>query len=122
MWTYQITDGVHAKDSFIFLQLWALGRTARPENLKGEPQLAPSPIKLSTAPKDQPNPQEMTIEQIKEFVGLYAHAAKQAIAAGLEHAEMAVHMAQLVSSLWLIFCGYVCTCYRRPRFPCHTSY
>ena len=32
----QVTDAVHAKGSFIFLQLWALGRVASPRILKEE--------------------------------------------------------------------------------------
>lgn len=32
----EITDAVHAKGSFIYVQLWALGRTAQPDVLKEE--------------------------------------------------------------------------------------
>lgn len=32
----QVTDAVHDKGSYIYLQLWALGRAATPEVLKGE--------------------------------------------------------------------------------------
>ena len=60
----QIVDAVHAKGSFIYLQIAALGRAARPELLHNEnpafPHVAPSPIPLSSNPSDIP--QEMTQE------------------------------------------------------------
>ena len=60
--TRQVTDAVHAKGSFIFVQLWALGRTADPEQLKSEdpnlPFVAPSPIPLSA----KPTPRALTVE------------------------------------------------------------
>ena len=49
-----MTDAVHAEGSFIFLQLWALGRQADPNQLKSEdpdlPYVAPSAVKLSNYP------------------------------------------------------------------------
>lgn len=32
----KVTDAVHKKESFIYMQLWALGRTASAQNLKEE--------------------------------------------------------------------------------------
>ncbi|KAH6910508.1 NADH:flavin oxidoreductase/NADH oxidase [Coprinopsis sp. MPI-PUGE-AT-0042] len=84
----EITDAVHAKGSCIFVQLWALGRAARLENLRGNPFIAPSPIKLSTASPETPEPREMTVDEIKEYVGLYTTAAKQAVAAGFDGVEI----------------------------------
>ncbi|TFY81656.1 hypothetical protein EWM64_g2354 [Hericium alpestre] len=46
----KIVDAVHARGSFIFLQLWALGRAGDPALLTSEgnyPYVAPSPINLS---------------------------------------------------------------------------
>lgn len=46
--TLQIVDAIHARGSFVFLQLWALGRAALPEVLQEEgphPYVAPSDIK-----------------------------------------------------------------------------
>lgn len=46
----QVVDAVHARGSFIYLQLWALGRAADVEQLKAEnpdfPHIAPSAIPL----------------------------------------------------------------------------
>ena len=49
---------MHAKGSHIYLQLWALGRAARPDTLHQEfpdaPYVAPSAIALSTQPDAVP--------------------------------------------------------------------
>ncbi|ORY70232.1 AtrD, ABC-transporter [Pseudomassariella vexata] len=47
---------------------------------------------------------------------LFMSTLSQAIAAGIEHAETAVNMAQLVSSLWLIFCGVLVPPSQLPGF------
>jgi len=94
-----ITDAVHAKGSFIFLQLWALGRTATPEILKQEggfDLVAASPIPLVTDKSYVPGaeghapviPRELTVAEIKEYVQLYATAAKNAIQAGFDGVEL----------------------------------
>ncbi|KAK7008408.1 putative inactive dehydrogenase EasA [Favolaschia claudopus] len=85
----EVTDVVHAKGSFIFLQLWALGRAADYQQLRSEdpslPHVAPSNIPLPghTGPL-----REMTVPEIKEYVGLYAQAAKNAIEAGFDGVEV----------------------------------
>ncbi|RPD53056.1 NADH:flavin oxidoreductase/NADH oxidase [Lentinus tigrinus ALCF2SS1-7] len=86
----KVTDAVHAKDSFIYSQLWALGRAARPELLQKEypdaPYVSASPIPLSERPNDIPR--ELTKDEIKEYVGWYADAAKNAIKAGFDGVEI----------------------------------
>jgi NADPH2 dehydrogenase len=85
----QITTAVHANNSFIFLQLWALGRTANPSVLSEEslPYVAPSPIGLSSHPEVAPR--EVTKEEIKEYIQLYAQAAKNAVnEAGFDGVEI----------------------------------
>ncbi|KAK4183910.1 ABC transporter CDR4 [Podospora australis] len=47
---------------------------------------------------------------------VFMSTLSQAIAAGIEHAETAVQMAQLVSSLWLIFCGVLVPPHEFARF------
>lgn len=77
----QVVEGVHANGSYIFLQLWALGRTA---NLKGYvgaedphlPFVSASDIPLKGT-EEKPRP--LTIPEIKEYVELYAEAAKNAV-------------------------------------------
>jgi NADPH2 dehydrogenase len=75
----RVTDAVHANGSFIFAQLWAMGRAADPEVLKkesGSLLMAPSAIGMS---KDAPIPQEMKEEDIAKFIQDYAQAARNAV-------------------------------------------
>lgn len=49
----QVVDAVHAKGSFIYLQLWALGRAATPDVLDAEgpyPYVSASDVKLDDKP------------------------------------------------------------------------
>lgn len=85
-----VTDAVHAKKCFIFLQLWALGRRADPEVLKKE-EGGPYPlVSASTVPATEggPIPHALTGEEIQHFVDDYASAAKNAIAAGFDGVEI----------------------------------
>jgi 2,4-dienoyl-CoA reductase-like NADH-dependent reductase (Old Yellow Enzyme family) len=85
--TTKITDSVHANGSHMFLQLWALGRTADPAVLKQEggfDLVAPSAISF-----DNNNvPRELTVAEIKEYVQLYSKAASNAIKAGFDGVEI----------------------------------
>jgi NADPH2 dehydrogenase len=71
----KITDAVHEKKSFIYLQLWALGRVANKEFLaaKGIPLKSASAIAVDS---DHAEPEEMTQDDIKAAVAAYAQAAK----------------------------------------------
>ncbi|RDB22050.1 putative inactive dehydrogenase EasA [Hypsizygus marmoreus] len=82
---------IHENGSFIFLQLWAHGQAAQPDVLTSEdPPLsivAPSPIPFSSQPT--PDPRELTIAEIHEYMRLYAQAAKNAIhGAGFDGIEV----------------------------------
>ncbi|KAL2070908.1 hypothetical protein VTL71DRAFT_13934 [Oculimacula yallundae] len=84
-----VTKAVHAKGSFIYLQLWALGRAAYEGQLKKE--LGPD-AKVQSA-SDIPfeggaKPTALTEAEIKEYIGLYAQAAKNAITAGFDGVEI----------------------------------
>jgi len=83
----KITDAIHANKSFVFMQLWALGRSARPSVLESEgfPFVSASPIALD--PKSG-TPRELTITEIEEYVQLYAQAATNAIEAGFDGVEV----------------------------------
>jgi NADPH2 dehydrogenase len=86
----KITDAVHAKGSYIYLQLWALGRVANPDVLKTMPG-GPYPLRSSgNIPEKEgaPTPQAMTESEIKEFISLYAQAAKNCITAGFDGVEI----------------------------------
>lgn len=84
----KVTDAVHDKGSFIYLQLWGLGRTADPAALKKETDL---PVKSSSATpmaEGSPTPEAMTEEEIWGAVEDYASGAKNAIEAGFDGVEI----------------------------------
>ncbi|KAF1953584.1 FMN-linked oxidoreductase [Byssothecium circinans] len=82
----RVTDAVHQKGSFIYLQLWHLGRTADPGFAKKEGITikSSSPVAL----ENYAVPQELTKEEIKDTIATYAQAAKNAIAAGFDGVEV----------------------------------
>ncbi|KAF8891002.1 hypothetical protein BD779DRAFT_1671128 [Infundibulicybe gibba] len=88
----QITDAVHAKNSFIFLQIWAHGRAAYPSVLAAEdpsfPFISASNIKLHDRPASEPAPRALTLLEIDEYVALYAQAARNAVQAGFDGVEV----------------------------------
>ncbi|KAH9056419.1 hypothetical protein EDB87DRAFT_1824209 [Lactarius vividus] len=83
-----ITDAVHANGSFIYLQLWVLGRVAEGDVLRkagGYSIVAPSAIAL----EGHETPRELTVAEIKEYVQLYATAAENAVLkAGFDGVEI----------------------------------
>jgi NADPH2 dehydrogenase len=84
----EVTSAVHAKGSYIFLQLWALGRVASPDELKkeGDFQLvssSPSPVT-----PDATVPHELTECEIQDYIKDYAQAARNAISAGFDGVEI----------------------------------
>ena len=86
----QVVDAVHANGSYIFLQLWAFGRSTEVEPLKAEDPnfelVAPSAIPMS--PSD-PIPRPLTVEEIKTYVQWYATAADRAVnEAGFDGVEL----------------------------------
>ncbi|KAI0686790.1 NADH:flavin oxidoreductase/NADH oxidase [Cytidiella melzeri] len=84
-----IVDAVHEKGSFIYLQLWALGRAAVPEVLASEgsfPYVSSSDVKLS---EKNVAPRPLTTDEVKEYVQLYATAASNAVhGAGFDGVEI----------------------------------
>ncbi|KAI0049824.1 FMN-linked oxidoreductase [Auriscalpium vulgare] len=86
----KIVDAVHAKGSFIYMQLWALGRAASPEQLAKEdpsfPYVSSGNVAL-TGVEQKPRP--LTHEEIKEYAQLYATAASNAVhKAGFDGVEV----------------------------------
>ncbi|MCJ1307048.1 hypothetical protein MMC25_000694 [Agyrium rufum] len=83
----KVTAAVHAKGSFIFLQLWALGRAANPEELKkmGHKLVSSSPSKMAD---NSPVPSELDEKTIHSFIADYAQAAKNAVEAGFDGVEI----------------------------------
>ncbi|KAH7904806.1 hypothetical protein BJ138DRAFT_1165918 [Hygrophoropsis aurantiaca] len=86
----EITAAVHAKGSFIYLQLWALGRAADESVLANQvppsPYISSSPITLS----GHNNPaRELTTAEIRAYVQTYATAASNAVhKAGFDGVEI----------------------------------
>jgi NADPH2 dehydrogenase len=82
-----VTDAVHAKGSYIYLQLWSLGRVADQgvAEKEGFTIKGASPIPLD---ENSATPKEMTIPDIKSSVANYVQAAKNAIAAGFDGVEI----------------------------------
>ncbi|RPD77283.1 NADH:flavin oxidoreductase/NADH oxidase [Lentinus tigrinus ALCF2SS1-7] len=81
----RVADAVHDKGSFLYIQLWALGRAALPASLKAEDigyeYVSASDVPLSERPQDVP--------QIKQYVQAYAQAARNAVhGAGCDGVEI----------------------------------
>ncbi|KAJ5291266.1 nadh:flavin oxidoreductase nadh oxidase family protein [Penicillium angulare] len=83
----KITAAVHAKGSYIFCQLWALGRSADPSISEKE---GIERLSASAIPEDETKlpAKAMTESDITDFVNLYAQAAKNAIEAGFDGVEL----------------------------------
>jgi NADPH2 dehydrogenase len=85
----EVTDAVHEKKSFIYCQLWALGRAAFPDVLAKEnnsPLVSASPIPLSIRPTSVPH--ALTESEIKTCITTYAAAARNAMEAGFDGVEI----------------------------------
>ncbi|ODQ65100.1 NADH:flavin oxidoreductase/NADH oxidase [Nadsonia fulvescens var. elongata DSM 6958] len=84
----KITDKVHANQSVIYAQIWALGRVASPEYMKAHdlPVIGPSP--LSFPEENGHIPHELTIEEIETIKQAYVQAALNALEAGFDGIEV----------------------------------
>ncbi|KAK6978227.1 putative inactive dehydrogenase EasA [Favolaschia claudopus] len=84
-----ITDAVHAKGSFFYMQLRAYGRAADPSYLDSReppfPYVSASDIKL--ADKER-SPRALSATEIKEYVQLFVRGARNAIEAGCDGVEI----------------------------------
>ncbi|KAF4969182.1 hypothetical protein FSARC_3558 [Fusarium sarcochroum] len=84
-----ITDEIHCKGSFIFCQLFAMGRAATVEIAKEEgiDIIGPSAIPIEGSPAQ---PRAMTLGEIHEMKQAFVTAAKNAISAGFDGVEIHV--------------------------------
>lgn len=82
----EVTAAVHTKGSFIYCQLWALGRAAHVEQLKrlGERLVSSSDVPLEGAPV----PEALGEEEIWAFVNDFKTAAENATKAGFDGVEI----------------------------------
>jgi NADPH2 dehydrogenase len=83
----EVTDAVHAKGSFIFLQLWALGRLAKADVLEMTGHKVVSSSAIAVGP-NQPAPHALTEPEIQGYISEYVHAAENAIAAGFDGVQI----------------------------------
>lgn len=84
----EVVDAVHAKGSYIYLQLWAIGRVAMPDVLKqegGNDLISSSAVPTTN---ESPVPRELSEEEIKGIIGDFAQATKNAMAAGFDGVEI----------------------------------
>ncbi|KAF8196866.1 hypothetical protein K438DRAFT_1585587 [Mycena galopus ATCC 62051] len=82
-----VTERVHANGSFIYLQIWALGRAVQADVLEKEniECVSASDIPLPGGPKPRP----LTAEEIKEYMEMYAQGAVNAVdKAGFDGVEI----------------------------------
>jgi NADPH2 dehydrogenase len=83
----QVTDAVHRKGSYIYCQLWVLGRAAVSSFVESEGM---SVYSSSATPLDSSPtlPRELTVLEIHEKINSYVRAAENAIAAGFDGVEL----------------------------------
>jgi NADPH2 dehydrogenase len=83
----KVTDAVHARGSYVYCQLWDLGRAADPKVAAREGFAVRS---ASAVPMEEgaPVPEPLTVEEIRQKVKDYAQAAKNAVAAGFDGVEL----------------------------------
>ncbi|KAI1773589.1 FMN-linked oxidoreductase [Hypoxylon cercidicola] len=82
-----VTDAVHAKGSYIFLQLWALGRVANPDVTRADGFDIRSASAIPYG-EGKPIPRELTADEIKSIVADFAQAARNAVKAGFDGVEI----------------------------------
>lgn len=84
----EVTDAVHGAGSFIYCQLWALGRAAMPKVLakKGLEVVSSSALPIN---EKSAVPRELQEDEIHAFVKAYADAARNAVEiAGFDGVEI----------------------------------
>jgi 2,4-dienoyl-CoA reductase-like NADH-dependent reductase (Old Yellow Enzyme family) len=91
----KVTSAVHTKGGHIFIQIMHVGRMSHPANVAGNLQaVAPSALapmlQLHTpnGAMDVPAPREMTLQDIKQTIADFRHAARSAIDAGADGVEV----------------------------------
>ncbi|KAF8215900.1 hypothetical protein K438DRAFT_1926356 [Mycena galopus ATCC 62051] len=83
----EVTERVHANGSFIYLQIWALGRAVQADVLEKEniECVSASDVPLPGGPKPRP----LTVDEIKEYMDMYAQGAVNAVdKAGFDGVEI----------------------------------
>ena len=73
----KVTEGVHSKGGYIFLQLWALGRAADAEFLKSKGHSVVSASNIPMPGGAIPGP--LSKDGVSKYVQAYAVAARNAV-------------------------------------------
>ncbi|KAI1474335.1 12-oxophytodienoate reductase 1 [Daldinia eschscholtzii] len=89
----KVTNAVHAKGGYIFLQIWHTGRASPPSFLGGKTPVSSSnhPMEdswIDGTPCDSSPPRPLTVDEIRTIVQHFAEAAKRAIQAGFDGVEI----------------------------------
>lgn len=89
----KITDAVHAKEGFIFCQIWHTGRASPPSFRNGMQPISSSDVPISGKALDGSDysenpPRPATVDEIHEITAAFAGAAKNAIEAGFDGVEI----------------------------------
>ena len=86
----KVTDAVHEKGSYMFLQLWNIGRAAVPqamaEGAGKDGVVSSSAVGLEEEGKAVPR--ALTEDEIWSYIGDYEQAAKNAVEAGFDGVEI----------------------------------
>ena len=90
----RVTDAVHKEGSYIYLQLWALGRVAKTPLLEAE---GLDLVSSGDVPMEEgaPKPRPLSKEEIQQYIKDYEQATKNAIEAGFDGVEL--HVGKLKS-------------------------
>ncbi|KAF4829403.1 Chanoclavine-I aldehyde reductase fgaOx3 [Colletotrichum tropicale] len=83
----QVFDAVHAKGSYIFQQLWSLGRAADPDFVKGRGYKYCSSSDVQMTGRPVP-PEPLTEDEIWVKINAWRDAAKKVVAAGGDGVEI----------------------------------
>ncbi|CAK4078841.1 unnamed protein product [Aphanomyces euteiches] len=91
-----VTDAVHAKDGFIFMQLWHVGASShslfdpkrRPPPSSASYKLDAPEINTPEGPKPREVTRMLTTEEIPELIQQFVDGAKRAIEAGFDGVEI----------------------------------
>lgn len=85
----KVTEAVHAKGSFVYMQLWALGRVAPLAGLQRDVGEGAKVVSAGDIPAEGlAAPTPLTEDEIHDYIGYYTQAAKNAIAAGFDGVEI----------------------------------
>ncbi|KAE8351818.1 chanoclavine-I aldehyde oxidoreductase [Aspergillus coremiiformis] len=83
----EVVDAVHRKGSYLWLQLWATGRSAEVDVLTANGFDLTSSSAVPVGP-DEPTPRALTAAEIETYIDEHVQAAKNAMQAGFDGVEI----------------------------------